>query len=185
MRLIILLLVNMPAIALAASGAHGDDIPFKMIISQSINLLIALGVVVYFSKNKVKELFKNRLEDYHKEVKKAEEAKSQAEKKKREISERLNKLKSNQQESINHAKAEAEVMKNKIIADAENLSRKLAEEAKRTYEFECMRANESLRQELLSKAVVNAEDKLKDEVDGTDLKRMRIEFVEKIQVVPR
>lgn len=187
MRLMILLLINLPALTLAASGPHHDleGIPYKIIITQVINISLALVILIYFTRKKVVDHFKVRHEGYHAEVRKAEDAKNAAEKKKREISERLKKLEDTQGNTVNQARAEAEEMKRKIIDDAKRAAKKLAEDAKRTYEYEHLKAIETLRRELLNSSIQMAEEKLKDEVDGKDLQRMRIEFVEKIQVVQR
>ncbi|MCB9027182.1 MAG: ATP synthase F0 subunit B [Bdellovibrionaceae bacterium] len=185
MRLVILLLINLPALTLAASNSHHgpEGIPYKIIITQTINIALALGILIYFTRKKVADHFQVRHEGYHAEVRKAEEAKDAAEKKKREISERLKKLQDTQSNTINQARAEAEEMKRKIIDDAKMAAKKLAEDAKRTYEYEYQKAIELLRKELLSSSIQMAEEKMKDEIDGKVLQRMRSEFVEKIRVV--
>ena len=182
MRLLVFLSLSFPTYLLAAAGAPGE-IPTKFVITQSINLALAIGILIYFTRKAVVAHFKSRHDEYHAEVRKAEEAKKEAETKKREISERLNKLKNNQEQSLSKAKSEAQALKNKIISDAKTLSQKMEDEALKTSKFEHQRAIEHLRQELLERSLDMAQEKMKDEVDGADLKRMRMEFVDKIQVV--
>ncbi len=180
MRALLLLIVNIPSIVLAAGGG---EIPLKMVTIQTINLLLACGVLVYFTRKVVVSHFVSRHEDFNSEVKKAEEAKSQAEEKKKEISERLIKLQSTQEETLRQVKADAEALREKIVNDAKILAKKLEEESYRSAQLELQKAKEVLRYHLLEKSVAMAQEKMRDQVDGSDLQRMRSEFVEKIQVV--
>ena len=182
MRLLIILALHFPIAALAAGG---EGIPTKLIITQAVNFSLALFILYYLTRRAIANHFLNRHEEYNVEVKKAEAAREDAEKKRRELSERLNKLQSTKEESVNLAKAEAESMKRKILNEAVQISNKLSEDAKRTYEYELVRSLEKLRKEILSQSIIEAEVKMKNKVDGQVLQRMRHEFVEKIQVVPR
>ncbi len=183
MRLMILLLINFPTIVLASGSGHEVAVPYKMILIQAINLSLGLGILVYFTRKVIAEHFETRHKDFHAEVEKAETAKKDADIKKMEISEKISKLQGDQQSTLAKAKADAATMKEKIIHDAGLISKKLAEDAVKTSEFERLLAIEDLRQELLLRSLDMAQEKMKDEVDGSDLKRMRTEFVEKIQVV--
>jgi F-type H+-transporting ATPase subunit b len=170
-------------IALASDGSAEHGIPAKMIFIQSVNFSLAVGLLIYFTNKTIKNHFKARHEDFFSEVNKAEKARKEAETVKREIVERLTKLKNTQEESLKTAKAEAETLKKKIITDADLVAKKLLEDAKKTSELEKNKASELLRQELLLSSVKLAEQKMKEQVNGADLKRMKVEFVEKIQVV--
>ena len=65
MRFMILLVLNIPTIALAASGGdHGElIIPFKLVVIQAINLTIAIGLLIYLTRKAVVAHFKARHDD--------------------------------------------------------------------------------------------------------------------------
>ena len=169
--------------AVAAGGSVEHGIPTKMVFIQGVNFTLAVGLLIYFTNKTIKSHFKTRHEEFFSEVNKAEKARKEAETVKREIVDKLSKLKNTQEESLRAAKAEAEALKKKIISDADQVAKKLLEDAKKTSELEKNKAVEVLRQELLISSVKLAEQKMKEQVDGADLKRMKVEFVEKIQVV--
>ena len=69
------------------------------------------------------------------------------------------------------------------MADAQEIILNLKKETERTADSEIQRAKLELREELLSAALTQAKQILKDKVNEPDQKRLQNEFVEKIQVV--
>ena len=57
-----------------------------MILTQAVNLSIAVALLIFFTRKTIISHFQSRHEDFHADVKKAEQAKDEAEKNKREIS---------------------------------------------------------------------------------------------------
>jgi F0F1-type ATP synthase membrane subunit b/b' len=166
----------------ALAGGDGG-IPSRMVTIQTINLGLALVLLVYFTRNSVKNFFLKKFEDYQEEARKSEEAKNQAEKEKKEISLKLERLKNSQAETLAQARVEAEALKRKTLEEAQQISLRLQQEALMASQIELQKAKERLKWDLLTQASDLAQETMKQKVDVTDLKRMGNEFVEKIQVV--
>ena len=185
MRVVLIaLLITFSSIVFASSGVSGDHhIPVKTIVTQVINLGIALVILVVLTRKAISNHFEARHKDFHKELKKAESAKMEAEMRKKEVSTRLSRLESTAEEAAKQAHSEAERLKAKMVSEAKTLSTKLEQDALRQAKYEHDKAVFELRDELLKRSLEMAEEKMKDGVDGSDLARLRGEFVDKIQVV--
>lgn len=170
--------------ALAAGGGHDiHEIPQKLIWLQVLNFGVFVALLVYLLRTKVKGYFASRKEDFTAALRKAEQAKEQAESQRRLIKERLQKLESTASETIERARREAEELRANILREAEELSTKIREEAERATKYEVERAKEELRQEILRSAVNSAREVISSNIGGSDQERLNIEFVDKIQVV--
>ncbi|NQY99166.1 MAG: ATP synthase F0 subunit B [Bdellovibrionales bacterium] len=168
----------------ASGGGHGEShgVPWVMVLQQVTNFAIAIGIIVYFAGGSIGGYFKNRREEFTQLLKKAEEAKSTAERKKREVSDRLSKLTSTKDQTLAEAKSEAEAMKKRILDEATSLSERLEKEAHRTASFEAERAKLRLRTELLEKSMNASKESLPGMVDGSKSTVLNNQFVEKLQV---
>ncbi len=184
-KLLALVLLVLPAVAFAASGAHGDHdaIPVKAIIVQCVNVALVIGLLIYLLRKPAAQHFAERSETFNALLNKAEQAKKEAEENRRVISQKLSALEQNAQTSLVQAKDEAEQLRAKIVADAKALSTKLSEEAKKTVDFEILRAKEEIRKDLLQAAVQDAESSMEKGVKDQDQKRLQTEFVQRVQVV--
>ena len=178
----ILILVLIPAFAFASGGEHGA-IPTKAILIQAFNFSILLGLLVYLLKTPAKTFFSSRGEEFREHLRKAEEAQKHAETQKRTIKERLETLRATAGESTEKVKADAEELKHKIVEDAKNLAGKLKVEAERTAQYELEKAVATVRDELVEAAMTSAEKNLITKVDASEQRRLRSEFVDKLQVV--
>jgi F-type H+-transporting ATPase subunit b len=175
----------LPIFLFAAEGAHHEEvsIPYKMIMYQTLNFAVALGVVYFAARKKIGEFFKARGDQYFEHLRKAEDAKKAAQLQKQEISERLSKLEKSADQDIARARSEAAELKSKIIRDAEAIAKHLKVEAEKTAIVEVERAKNDLRTHLLEDSLKAAKKALADGVKDPDQKRLKTEFVEKIQAV--
>lgn len=180
---ILLSLFFSTSVAYAAAGGDHHGVPWKMVITQVFNFILVIALLTYLLRKKAKEHFKERVQEYHALITRAESAKVEAENNKKQITERLAKLEQTADSSIQQAKAEAQELKSKILEEANNLSKKLEEEARKTVDFEIQRAKEQLRRELLEESVEDARKAMKEGVQDPDLKRLQNEFVQRVQVV--
>ena len=169
----------------ASEGAHHgpEGIPYKTIITQSVNLLIFIGLMVYFLRKELAKHFAERKRSFHELVNRAEKARSEAEATRKEISERLVRMESSAQDSIKQAEREAEELRKTIIKEAASISERMQVEAQKTAQVEIERARAELRSEILRMSAEQAEKSLREKVGDTEKKRLQNEFVEKIQVV--
>ena len=132
----LLLIFFTSIVSFASDSTHGSHgVPWSALYPQFLNFAVVLGILIYFSKTKLGEVFKIRQSQYTDLVTRAEKAKVEAEASKQKISERLSKLVKSANDDIEKARSEALQLKNQIIKDAETLSVRMAEEAKRASFF--------------------------------------------------
>ncbi len=169
----------------ASEGAHhgAEGIPYKTIITQAINLLIFIGLMVYFLRKELAKHFAERKSAFHELVNRAEKARSEAEATRKEISDRLVRMENSAQGSMKQAEVESEEMRKKMITEAKALSDRIQAEAQKSAQVEIDRARAELRTEILRMSTEQAEKTLREKVGDTEKKRLQNEFVEKIQVV--
>jgi len=181
-----LLIFSASLSAWASSGGahHGEEgIPFKLILTQTFNLLVFVGLMVYLLRKPLATHFADRKKSFHELVDRAEKARREAESAKREMAERVARIESTAQSSVKDAEREAEEMRKKIIAEGAALSQRMQTEAQKTAQVEIERARNELRVEMLQLAADQTEKMLREKVGETEKKRLQNEFVEKIQVV--
>lgn len=176
--------VSLSAWAASGGGHHGDEgIPFKLIFTQTFNLLIFVGLMVYLLRKPLATHFAERKKSFHELVDRAEKARREAESAKREMAERVAHIESTAQSSMKDAEREAEEMRKKIINEGAALSQRMQVEAKKTAEMEVERARNELRVEVLRAATEQTEKMLREKVGDPEKKRLQNEFVDKFQVV--
>lgn len=169
----------------AAEGAHHADegIPYKLIITQSVNFLVFVGIMVFLLRKELAKHFAQRKSAYLELVQRAEVARSEAEATRREVAEKLQKMEATAEASMKQAEVEAEEMHKKMMIEAAALSERMKSEAKKTAEMEIERARVELREEILRLASDQAEKSLREKIGETEKKRLQNEFADKIQVV--
>ncbi len=155
----------------------------REVFYQLLNFTIFVGLLFFFLRKKVVALFQEREANFKQALIKAEHARQAAENQKNMIKEKLQKLEAGARSDLEKANRDAEELKQKIMADAQEIILNLKKEAERTADSEIQRAKLELREELLSAALSQAKQILKDKVNEPDQKRLQNEFVEKIQVV--
>lgn len=181
----ILMLLSASAFASDGGGAHhGEEgIPYKLIFTQGVNLLVFVGLMVYFLRKELAKHFAERKRAFHELVDRAEKAKREAEATRREVSDKLTRMQNSAQNSMKQAEHEAEEMRKRMVTEAAVLSERMQIEAQKTAQMEIERAKAELRTEILRLAADQTEKTLRDKVGVNEKKRLQDEFVEKIQVV--
>lgn len=171
--------------AFASEGAHHVDegIPYKTIITQVVNLLLLVALLVYLLRKPLAQHFAERKAAFHDLVSRAEKARAEAESAKRAISDKLSTLQNSANSSAAEAAKEAEDMRKKMIEEAKALSERVQAEAQRSAHLELERAKTELRTEMLKLAAESAENTLREKVGESEKKRLQDEFADKIQVV--
>lgn len=186
--LLSLFVLALPVLVFAAGkGGHGDAhaIPTKMIIYQTINVVILLSGVVYFLRAPIRQYFKDRRETFLGEANRAEAARKQAEQERMDIQLRLEKLESTAGESVARAREEAAEMKKQLIAEAEAISKRIRDEASEAARIEVEKAKAHLRDTLVRESLQMARTQLSSKVTPEDHQRLQSDFINHIQAVQK
>lgn len=160
--------------------AAGDGIPTHLITVQLVNVLIFLGLLVYFLRPIVKSYFSNRKTEYVTTVSKAEDLKKEADQQKAEIESKIANFKKEAALEIEKAKSEAEELKAKIIQQGDDLSETIKTEAQKTIQNELEKAKNELKASILEQSLNAARDKFSTQLNADDHKKMNKSFVESV-----
>ena len=167
----------------ANSGGAEVAVPWGHIRAQLINVIILIGLLIYFLREPVKQVFKSRLADYLEEFKKAENTKTAAEAEKKSWIERMSKLEKTSQESLDRAQKESAEQGQRLVLETQEKAKQLLIDAEKTIELEVQKSKDLLQKELLTDSLAEARDKLKDKMDQLQQKKLNNEFFDKIKTV--
>ena len=161
MNIILNLLIE---IASASSGGHGgahnEGIP-TIVFYQAINVSIFIGILYWFGKDKVREVFSNRLTEFHRLALETEQARKNLEHKKADLVRRTQQLQTTSAQSLVEAKAEAEKMYLGEIEKSKGQAEKVSKDVEAQILTDQQKMIETLRQEALEMSVASAEQQLK------------------------
>ena len=150
---------------LAAEEGHGGW-GWGETIGRWINLLILFGGITYFVREPARQFFSNRKAELQKQIRRAEEARQQAEAQLAEAEERMKQLDSELDAIHRQAREEAEREKERIREQAEEEVKRILSVARR----EIRNLGQSVRQDLKDYAaeiaVQMAGDRLRDRMDS-------------------
>lgn len=185
MKIVLSLLIMLSAQSVfAAGGGHGDDhIPVTMVILQAVNVGAFVAILYFLLNGKIKIFYKERASNFEAALKKAVVAREEAVEQKKKIEARLVQLEASSETTILKAKEEAQALKEKIIGEAKEAARKIEEEALHKSQNEIERAKRELREELLNSSLEAARTLVANNIADGDQKRLKSEFVGKIQAV--
>lgn len=182
-RLLLASLLFAPAIAHAAEEGHGGD-PMTL-FWQGINLLILIGVIVYFGRAPLRAFMADRRENIEQGIASAQHDLAAAERRLAECTARADALGAEIDEIKRSVRAQAENERDRLIADARNAAERIRRDAQLAVEQEGRRAREDLRAEAAEMAVRLAADLLKRQVGDADRARLVDEFVASIESAPQ
>lgn len=180
---LVMMLMLVGSVAMAAGGHHGEGVPTKTIIYQTINVAILFAGLFYFLKNPVKKHFADKRAAFLADAAKSQAAREAAERELKDVQQRLAKLETSKDESISRAKAEAADLRNQLVADAQALSKRIQEDAKTAAQNEIERAKKELREELLRESIVAARKDLTGQVSSADQQKLQDQFISNIKTV--
>ncbi len=181
--LVIVVFVLLSELTYGAGGAGPHEIPWDVIKAQVVNVVLAIGLLIYFLKDKVRELFAGRVDKFDEEYKKAQEIKENAIAKRNEIKERLQSLKLNAEKSIQDSEVQAKENTTKFLAETQAASDRIISDAEGKVQNQLGKVISDLKLNLLKKSFEKARVDISDEISQPELQRLKEEFMKNIQVV--
>jgi F-type H+-transporting ATPase subunit b len=164
-----------------AAGGGGDHDPVTEAIFQGINLLIVLGLLVYFGRVPIREFFASRRSTIRSELDQAAELLNQAEQRNAELQRRLVDLSSEIEDLREAASQRAEQEAERILADARATAERIRRDAQAAIDQELRRAQSELREEAADLALEIAARKLSENVTDSDRDRLMDEFITRVE----
>lgn len=182
MMFLLTTLLLIVAQAFAASGGHGGghgEIP-KETAYQALNLTIFIGLLVYFTRAKIRALFLQRYENFTRLARETEQTRKNLEFKIADIIRRTEVLEQTSQKSLQDAQRDAEKMLTTRLADAKESATRIENEVSSQINDDQKKIIEKLRNEALEMSVAAAEQELQS-VSTADKDRITKQFNQRVE----
>lgn len=181
--LVIVFFVLLSDLTYGAGGASTNEIPWDVIRAQVFNVVLAIGFLIYFTKDKVKEVTSARVVKFDEEYKKAQDAKENAKAERDGIKKRLDALKENAEKSIQESYEQAKENTKKLLAETQVASNRIIKDAEGKVQTQLGKVVNDLKLNLLKQSFAKAKGDIPDNISQPDLQRLKEEFIKNIQVV--
>jgi F-type H+-transporting ATPase subunit b len=165
--------------AFAAGG--GEDGVAKDLLYRVINLLILIGVLVYFARKPIQGFFSDRRNQIRDSLNNASELCRRAESRYSKWQRKLADLEEELSSIRETARERAEREREQILADARAAAERIRNDARSAVDQELRRAKAQLRDEASELAVELAAGILQEQVTTQDRERLFDEFIERIE----
>jgi len=169
-----------PIAALASGDAEEADHTAHF-VWEWVNLLILVGVLVYFTRKPVLSYLGDRRSGIQENLEGAEQLLRDSEARLRDWQARVDGMEAEAADIRRTAQAAAEQERERIIADAHTMAERIERDATSAVERETRRARVALREEASELAVELAAGLLRDGVTDQDRDRLVDEFVERLE----
>jgi F0F1-type ATP synthase membrane subunit b/b' len=147
------------AFASSGGGHHQEGIP-TVVWYQAVNVSLFFGILFWFSKDKIRATFQQRLTDFHRLAQETEKTRKDLEYKKEDLVRRATQLRSTSQQSLDDAKKEAEKFYNEEVEKSKKQSLKIAKDVEAQIISDQQKIIEKLRVETLELSVAAAETQI-------------------------
>jgi F-type H+-transporting ATPase subunit b len=172
------------ATAQASDVEHEVALDLRTLLFAALNLLLLLGVLVYFVRKPLSEFLDGRRQRIQSELKAAAELRAEAEARYSKWQRRLMELEGELEGIRAGARERAAAERARILADAAASAERIRADARGAVDQELRRARAQLRQEAASLAVELAAQTLERQVSDADQDRLLEEFVRTIETAP-
>ena len=172
-------------LALAASARaeeahHAEHVDPSLLLFHAFGLLVLLGVIVYYAREPLANMLKDRSDGLRRQLESARMALEKAEAANREAAQRLARMAEENEALIRDAAEQAEVEKSRAIERARAAAERVREEARRSADQEIERARGELQSEAARLATSLAGEIVRQSLNAQDEERLLSEFVERV-----
>ena len=145
-----------------------------------LNFAVLFGGLFFILRKPVSRALSDRIKGIQDQLQDLEARKQVAEKQLAEYTDKLARLEDEAQKIVADYVRQGEDAKVRIIAEAQSAAEKLEEQAKRHIEHEFNAARVRLQAEIIEKALVKAEARLKERISADDQDRLIDEYLAKV-----
>ena len=165
---------------LTNASEGGNVFNWRFVLEHAVNLIILLGVLVYFLKDSVKNFLVERKGSISSEIDHAQHTITEAKKKYEEYAEKLKGIEA----EINNIKEsivkQGQAEKEEILKQASIASENLKKEAQETIKFEAERAKQEIQSEVVTLALSIAEKVIKENLTDSDKEKFIQDFTNNV-----
>ena len=175
----------MSAVFAASGGGHGDEhtAPKGWVATDTYRVLnfAVLAIALFFVlKKPVSQALGARIKGIKDQLEELEEKKKTAEKQLAEYNQKLSTLGGEAEKIIQEYIKQGEEAQKRIIKEAEETATKLEEQDKRHIEHEFKQARDQLQEEVMQRALAEAEEIIKRKITSEDQERLVDEYLQKV-----
>ncbi len=163
----------------AEGGGHGGGWQATDTYRVMNFAVLAIGLFLILRKP-VAQTFSNRIKSIRNELDELEEKKKAAEEELAQYNRQLAKLEEEAEKIVQEYIRQGNEARARILEAAKASAAKLEEQAQRSIESEFKKAKEQLVQEIMEKALVKAEDRIKTSITPDDQNKLVDEYLQKV-----
>ena len=151
------------------------------LIPPVVNFSLLIIILVYFTRQPVRDLVAGRQSLIKTEVEEAKAQKLEAQRRYREFSDKLKAFEAETKQILERAHIDAEAIKAKLVKDAHVTAERIIKDAESTALSNIQEYKDQIRRETIAKAVELAEKTIRDRLSTDDQRRIVNEYVGKVQ----
>jgi F-type H+-transporting ATPase subunit b len=168
-------------VALGASGGeHGPKGWVATDTFRVMNFLVLAGLLTFLLRKPVAQFFSSRIKGIENQLSELETKKKDARQKLEEYTAKLAQLDQEGKKIVDDYIRQGNEARERILKEAESVADKLKEQALRNIDYEINQAKLRLQEEVLGKAIVKAEEIIKNEITIEDHDRLVDEYLKKV-----
>jgi F-type H+-transporting ATPase subunit b len=164
-----------------AAAESGEASVAESLIYPAINLVLLLGVIIWFSRKPIQSFFADRRNQIQDDLDTAARLRADAEARCTDLQRRLLNLDAEIENIRAVAQERAELERARILTDAQAAADRIRGDAKAAVDQELRRAREELREEAADLAIELAAKRLREQITDSDRDRLLDEFIVKIE----
>ncbi len=176
-------LLGLTAVAWSVSDSHETTEPVKWMATDWYRVMnfAALAAILFILLRKpVSGVFKDRIKGIRDQLQDLETKKREAEKQLAEYEESLIRFDAEAAKIVDEYIRQGQEAKERIIQEARDAAEKIGRQARRNIEHEFEIAKSKLMGEVLEKAFIKAEEKIKGRITPDDQERLVDEYIQKV-----
>jgi F-type H+-transporting ATPase subunit b len=174
--------VMIAATASASSGGHGAEEYTFMAdwLPLLVNFAIIVGLLVYFLRKPVRDMFRHRTETIAKAMAESKEARERAVAALADVERKMREMEAETRALIAEAQARGEKDRQALIEEGKRLAKEIQQQVATGTDIEVQKAKAGLAAEAAALAVDLAEGKIKSSIGKQDHERIVKEYISKV-----
>ena len=178
---IVVVVLIFSGVAFGSSG--GENGPKGWVATDTykvMNFTVLIAALFFLLRKPVAQALNARIKGIKDQLNDLEVKKKEAEKKLAEYNEKLSLLDKEAEKIVAEYIKQGNEAKARILEEAESEAKKLEEQARRNIDSEFKQAKSKLQKEMFEKALIKAEEIIKNKIDSKDQDRLINEYLEKV-----
>jgi F-type H+-transporting ATPase subunit b len=153
------------------------------LLAPTINLLILVGILVYYTRHPIRKSVEDRHVGLRDELARVRDLLRQAQEQYNEFSSKLKAIEAETTALRQQAIQDAEAARQRLVNDAQRMSQGISSDARRGAESLYVELKSQLASEIGGRVLERAEAILRDRLTGDDRARIRKEFSTQVETV--